>query len=425
MTEADGGTARQTGPRGRLALVAALAVAFAGFGLAQSGPETTMDGLIRVLSAPDTLITDYVELGGIGGAFVNAGLLALVAAAVFLISGAPVGGGAIGCLFMVLGAGLFGKNLVNVWPILLGVALHARRMEQPFSGHVTTAFFGCALAPVVSEILFSSRLEPWQSLPLAIAVGMGIGFVLPPVAARLFQAHAGYSLYNMGFTVGILGSVLVSVLVVYGLGPKPVFIWSTTKTDELAPFLLAAFAALAGLGLAMDRRALPRFRDLLRQPGRAPCDFLASHGEGAVLVNMGLLGLAATGYVLAVGGDINGPVTGAILSVAGFGACGKHLGNALPVVAGVWLASSIGPSGPGSPEMVLAALFGTALAPMAGSFGRGWGVVSGALLAAVTQSVGPMLGGISLYGTGFAAGFVAALLSPVAESLRQTSHLRR
>ncbi|WP_172329638.1 DUF1576 domain-containing protein [Mangrovicoccus sp. HB161399] len=404
----------------RLLLVCALAAGFIGWGLWLSGPEGSRDGLLAILAARDTLITDYVEMGGPGGAFLNAGLLVLIAAAVFRLSGAAVSGGAVACLFLVLGAGLFGKNLVNVWPILLGTALYAQWTRVPFASHVATAFFGCALAPVVSELLFSSHLELWQSFPLAMGTGVAAGFVLPPVAAQLFNAHAGMSLYNMGFTVGILGSVLVPLLLFYGVAPEPVFIWSTGYTRQIAPLLLAAFAAMPVIGLAIDRNALSRQRALLAETGRAPADFLAAHGDGAILASMGLLGLAATGYVLAVGGDINGPVTGAILSVAGFGGFGKHLRNILPVAAGVWLVATFGPSSPERPEMVLAALFGTALAPMAGCFGWAWGLAAGACLAAVTQSVGLILGGLSLYGTGFAAGFVAAILGPVAQALKDS-----
>ncbi|WP_138466766.1 DUF1576 domain-containing protein [Poseidonocella sp. HB161398] len=404
----------------RLALVAVLATAFLVFGLAVTGPEESWEGMIAILGARDTLITDYVELGGVGGAFLNAGLLTLAAVSIFRLSGAQVGGSALACLLMVLGAALFGKNLVNVWPILIGVELHARRTRTSFAAHAVTAFFGCALSPVVSELLFSSALPFWQSLPLSLGAGIAIGFVLPPAAAQLYHAHGGYSLYNMGFTAGVIGSVLVAVLLFYGFVPRPVFIWAEDQTWVLAPFLLASFAAMAAAGPLTDRGALRRYRALLREPGRAPSDFCALHGDGATLLNCGILGLVSTGYVLAVGGVLNGPVTGAILSVVGFGCFGKHLGNVLPVMAGVWLMSHLGGQSPARPELLLAALFGTALAPISGGFGWRWGILAGALHAAVAQSAGQLLGGLSLYGNGFAAGFVAAVLAPTARAMAES-----
>ena len=59
---------------------------------------------------------------------------------------------------LVLGFGLFGKNLLNVWGIVAGVGLYCRFKGEAFATHINTAFFGCALAPIFSEILFSTRL---------------------------------------------------------------------------------------------------------------------------------------------------------------------------------------------------------------------------------------------------------------------------
>ena len=244
----------------RLGLVAVLALAFTVFGLAMSGPTDTLDGLRTILFARDTLITDYVELGGIGAAFVNAGLLTLFAASVYWRCGAAVGGGSIACLMLVLGFALFGKNLLNVWPILGGVWLYARFRGEPFAAHLNVAFFGCALAPVTSEILFSTSLSPWTSVPLGIVTGLAMGFIMPPVAAQLFRAHNGYTLYNMGFTAGLIGTLVVAIYMSYGFVPVPVFIWATDQTMTLAPFLLACFAAMMVAGRLVDPGCWRRYR---------------------------------------------------------------------------------------------------------------------------------------------------------------------
>ena len=123
----------------------------------------------RILSSRDTLITDYMGLGGVGAALVHAGLLTLAALAVYWRSGAVIGGAAVACLWLVLGFGLFGKNLLNVWGIVAGVWLYARYKAEPFAKHINTAFFGTALAPIFSEILFSSAL----ALPDQPAAGRG------------------------------------------------------------------------------------------------------------------------------------------------------------------------------------------------------------------------------------------------------------
>lgn len=399
--------------RDRLLLIAGLAGLFIVYGLAVTGPAATLAGLKTILLARDMLLTDYVALGGIGAAFANAGLLTLICAAIYGRAGAPVGGASIACLLLVLGFGLFGKNLLNVWPILAGVSLYARFRGEPLAGHLNTAFFGFALSPVVSEVLFSSRLDLVVSLPLAGAVGLFMGFVMPPIAAQLFKAHEGYNLYNMGFTAGMVGTIVVALFLSYGFVPVPVFLWATDSTEALTPFLLALFSAMILLGRVLDPDSLHTFRAVLRESGQAPSDFAAKFGDGAVLVNMGALGVLSTAYVLAVGAPLNGATLGGILSVAGFAAFGKHPFNCAPIVAGVLLATLLKGADPAAPGLVLAALFATSLAPIAGRFGWHWGVVTGAIHVSVAQSVGGLHAGLNLYNNGFAAGIVATLVSAV------------
>jgi multisubunit Na+/H+ antiporter MnhE subunit len=158
---------------------------------------------------------------------------------------------------------------------------------------------------------------------------------------------------------------------------------------------------------------------VLREPGRSPTDFIAGAGFGATLVNMGLSGAVGLGYILAVGGDLNGPTIGALLSIVGFAAFGKHVRNIVPIMAGVFLASLIKPSwAAAEPGSLLAALFGTNLAPIAGTFGWYWGVVAGFVHSSAALSVGSIHGGLNLYNNGFAAGIVAAILVPVIVAIR-------
>lgn len=413
MTE-DALPAKTLSNQTRLLFVSFLSLAFIVFGLFVSGWEATLAGMENILFARDTLITDYVELGGVGAAFLNAGLLTIVAAGFYWATGANVGGGAIAAMMLVLGFALFGKNLLNVWPILAGVFIYSRFRGEPFGIHLNTAFFGCALAPVVSEVLFSTFLTPMVSIPLGVATGLSMGFVMPPIAAQLFKAHNGYSLYNMGFTAGLIGTLVVAIYISYGFVPEPVFIWSVDKTGVLAPFLMACFIVMILAGRIVDPECFGRYLDLLKRPGQSPSDFATDCGDGAVLINMGVLGVLSTGYVLVIGGDLNGPVIGALLSVVGFGAFGKHARNCAPVVAGVFLATVLKQADPTTPGVILAALFSTTLAPISGSFGWYWGVIAGVVHVSAAQTVGVLHGGLNLYNNGFAAGFVAAAISPVA-----------
>lgn len=405
--------------RALLGVVAIHAAAFIVLGLVAGPWDSLLAGLKAILTARDTLITDYLGVGGFGAAFLNAGLLTLLACLLYLGIGARVGGAALASLFLLLGFGLFGKNLLNCWPIVAGALLYGRLRGEAPGQHVTSAIFACALAPVVSEVLYSSTLHWTQSLPLALVTGLAVGFCLPPVAAQLFKVHQGYNLYNMGFAAGVLGTVLVAVYASFGLVPQPVSIWTRGHDGLLGPLLALLFVGQILAGFALDRGAFAGLCVILRASGQAPSDFLAQAGLGAVLVNMGLCGLMGLGYLLLIGGDINGPTIAGIFTIVGFAAFGKHPGNIWPPMFGIWLASLAKPLDATAPGFLLAALFGTTLAPIAGRFGWHWGLTAGFLHASVALATTATHGGLNLYNNGFAAGMVAAVLVPVILALKR------
>jgi hypothetical protein len=401
-----------------LATVAACATAFVLFGFLVDSPAEIGSGLAAILLSRDVLLTDYFGVGGIGAGCVSAGLVTLASCFVYRIAGAKITGASVAALFLVLGFGLFGKNLLNVWGIVAGVWLYSRFRGQPFVTNINVAFFGVALAPIFSEILFSSSLPPSVRVPLAIVTTLVIGFVLPPAAAQLAKAHMGFSLYNMGFTAGLVGTLVVALYRSYGFVADPVFVWTTGNDVLLGTFLGTLFAAMIVAGFALDRAALRGVKVVLRTSGQAPTDFLALAGLGPTLVNMGLCGAIAMLYILCIGGDLNGPVIGAILTIVGFAAYGKHPRNIVPIIAGVFLGSIAKPWGIDDPSIQLAALFGTTLAPIAGRFGWQWGLVAGFVHSSAALTTGPMHAGLNLYNNGLAAGIVAAVLVPVIIAIR-------
>lgn len=396
-----------------LAIVASFAVAFLVCGLISDRPSAIALGIVAILRSRDTLVTDYFEIAGVGGALVHAGLLTLLACSLYRLLNVPIGGSALACLFLLLGFGLFGKNLLNVWFIVGGVWLYARVAKEPFVKHINAAFFGAALAPVVTEILFSTLVPASLRVPLAVAGGLLISFILSPVAAQLAKAHSGFALYNIGFAAGVIGILVVALLSSYGIVPQPVMLWTTGPHPLCTGLVAAIFTAMPLLGLCNDRGAIRHLRPMWHSSGQAPSDYIARYGLAATLINMGLSGWLALLYILAIGGDINGPVIAGLLSVAGFGAFGKHPCNIAPIVLGVFLGSLTKAWNLADPSVQLSALFATNLAPIAGRFGWGWGIVAGYIHSSVALLVFPFHGGLNLYNNGFAAGIVATTLVPV------------
>ena len=139
---------------------------------------------------------------------------------------------------------------------------------------------------------------------------------------------------------------------------------------------------------------------------------------GATLLNMGLLGLIGSAYVALVKGDFNGPVLGGLLTLIGFGAFGKHLRNTAFVVAGIFTSTLLFAKPLNAPGPLLAFLFGTTLAPLAGEFGPFVGFVAGFLHLVLVQQTAAWHGGLDLYNNGFAGGLTAAFLVALIEWYR-------
>ncbi len=124
------------------------------------------------------------------------------------------------------------------------------------------------------------------------------------------------------------------------------------------------------LGLIFNRFRRSSYKKLLQHSGRLVTDFVFLNGFGVSLINMALLGYLSLGYIILVGGQINGPTIGGIFTVVGFGAFGKHINNVWPILTGVFLSSLLKVWDVSSTGAVLAALFGTTLAPIAGAYGH-------------------------------------------------------
>jgi hypothetical protein len=103
----------------------------------------------------------------------------------------------------------------------------------------------------------------------------------------------------------------------------------------------------------------------------------------------------------------------------GFGAFGKHLRNVAPIFLGGLLAAFIGKENPGIDNYIVAMLFSTSLAPIAGQYGLIWGAIAGVLHVNLASHTAYLSGGMNLYANGFAAGFVAMFLLPVITIFRK------
>lgn len=375
-------------------------------------------GIITIIKEPDLLITDYIAIGGIGGALVNASLLTFMCIAIVYFLGLDMDGHTITSIFLMMGFSLFGKNILNIWSILAGVWCYSRYHKSPLANYIYVGFYGTSLSPIITQVLQLDVIPSALRFPLSILIGVVIGFVLPPLSTHLFYTHKGYSLYNVGFSAGIIATIIVSLFKSFGIEPESRLIWSSGNNRLFAILLFTFFLLMIILGLHHSKRAFPEYLEILKSSGIGGTDYVVSDGFSAALVNMGVNGIVSTGFLLLIGGDLNGPTIGGIFSIVGFGATGKHLRNILPVMIGVWLGGLTKVWNITDPSPILALLFSTTLAPIAGEFGVFAGILAGYLHVSVALNVGLLAGGMNLYNNGFAGGIIAAFLVPIIQSIR-------
>lgn len=395
---------------GLLLFAAVLAAA----GLLLDAPQNVLPGLRKIIVTEDTLITDYIEIAGLGAAFVNAALILAFSVGILALSKDVVNGFTIAECGLMVGFALFGKNIANIWPIILGAWLYAKYRREPFSKYAGVALLATALSPMVSFLCLYRISMPF--IIWGVLTGVFVGFVLPSLSAYTFRIQNGMNIYNMGFACGILALATVPLIRATGAQMGTVLHWATGYNLWLGMLLGGICAAFILLGtFACGVRPGDAWRGygrLLKATGRAPSDFLRMFDSAPVLINMGIDGLLATAYILLIGGDLNGPTLGAIFTVIGFSAYGKHARNIVPVMSGVVLGSFLMQWELHDPAIQLAGLFCTALAPISGHFGWPYGVLAGLLHSCIVLYAGSPVSGLNLYNNGFAAGLLAIVLYP-------------
>lgn len=386
------------------------------FGLIAGGlwhPIELYKSLVRIVIVPDYLLTDYIEIGSISGAFVNSGILMVVFTWLLQFLRLPVSGLSFACVLTVGGFALFGKNIFNVWPILIGVFLYSKYKREPFARYIYVSYFGTAISPLVTQLAFFLPVSGMKQVILSYIVAIVIGFFLTDLAAHFLTTHKGYNLYNVGFTCGMIGMIAAAFMRTYGYEIPSRKVWSSGNNFLLSIFMFLIFFLLTYFGWKLNNKSFKNYKRLMKHSGKLVSDFIILEGFPITLINMGILGFIMTLYVLLTGSQLNGPTIGGIMTVVGFAAFGKHPKNVLPILIGVTISAVTNKYTLSEPNNILAALFGTTLAPIAGEFGPIWGIIAGFVHTAVVNNVGFLHGGLNLYNNGFAGGLVAMFLVPL------------
>lgn len=393
-----------------------LAAGLVGMWHEKQGVLSVLRGLWVIVVSRDALITDYFELAGYGAGFVNATLVMAMGILMLHHEKVKYTGLTMAAVFISVGYALWGKNPINMLPILFGSFLYAKAHRARMGRYIYTALFGTSLSPLVTELVFILPFSRTVNLLIAVAVGILIGFILPSLSMHTASMHMGYNLFNVGFSAGILAFVMVCILRSFGIDCEAVMLWRGESPRWIVLGLYGYFLLTYLYGLYLSGWDVKGILEVWKHPGRAVADFVLMEGVGRTLMNMGMVGAGAATYICLIGGDFSGPVVGAVLTAFGFAAFGAHLKNYPPVLLGVFLSTLVSQFTATTPGMQLAAVFAVGLSPITGRFGMAAGVIAGMLHAAIVMCTSQMYGGLNLYNNGFSAGWVAIIMVPALES---------
>jgi hypothetical protein len=388
-------------------------------GLYDSGLKQSLRGFLALQLHPARLINDFVEIAGIGGAFLNASIVGFCGLLLIHLSGIPLSGPTFAAILTMTGFGLFGKTPLNIFPIVLGVFISAKLVNKSFKEYLMIALFGTALGPLVSTLAWELGFPMVPALATAIAGGIFTGFFLPSIAFSMLHLHQGYNLYNMGLTCGFFGLFASAIIKGLGHSYSTVTFWYTGTSATLSYLIPAISLFLIVNGVSSGgKKSFKNLKKIFKIPGRLPSDFVDLVSVSGTLLNSGLIGLFGSLYIIIIDAPFNGPVIGGLLTIMGFGAFGTHLKNSWPVVTGVILATVVSGNPLNAPGPVLAAIFSTTLAPIAGEFGVLTGILAGFIHLLMVLQTGSWNGGMNLYNNGFAGGLTAALIISVIQWYR-------
>ena len=373
-------------------------------------------GLKNIINAPGVLISDYMVIGGIGPALVNASLVALTGYLILVINNMNFIGISIASIFTLMGFGLLGKNIFSIFPLILGVYFYSKFKKDSFDNYVYIALFSTTLSPFVTQSIFGFGWSP----VVGVSLGIIAGILVAPMANFTVIFHKGYCLYNVGFAAGLTGFFIMSILRGFGYESTSVSIWGTEFDSFIKPFIIILSLSMIILGLVLGEYKKRNHRNIIKTTGIPLTDYVTEAGFSETLVNMGLVGLIGVLYIILVGSSFNGPTLGGIFTMMGFAAYGKHPLNVIPIMFGVWLGTVLSVYDTLAPGSMLAALFGTALAPITGRYGSLAGILAGYIHLHIVSVVGSLHGGLNLYNNGFAAGFVALFFVSLMRGIKET-----
>lgn len=382
-------------------------------------PKEIFVGYKNILLSSSILTTDYIAIGTLGGALVNAASILILNLVILRLLNLRMSGLIYAALYMILGFSFFGKNILNSLPIYIGIYLYAFINKIPVKNLVISLLFSSGISPLVSYLIFGFDLAYYISIPLGIGAGIVAGLMVPAISSHTIKFHQGYNLFNVGFSLGIISLAFNGVLRAFNLRASEISILS--NDHNLFLYLFVAILALVLLiaGIILNPKSFKMIPDLYKRSGRLVSDYIRDYGVSIVMINQASLLTFEILICLIFKIKLNGAIFGTILAVSGFAGAGLHLKNTSFVMLGAILMCLITKTNITSTSIIIGILFSAGVAPIAGRYGIVAGIIVGMLHIAILPLCRSFQGGYDLYNNGFCAGFVACILIAIIEAFKK------
>ncbi len=440
-----------------LSFLAAVPVAMR---VTDTNTDTLLQNLFRICTSPSKLVTDYFAVGCLASTLLNAGICGLACNFLILISGTRASSTTFAAYILVIAHCFYGLNLINMWPPFVGVIIYCLVTKNPLRKNLHVAMFATALAPFISDFLFSYPLGVYVNvlgvnvnivgIAMSVLFGFGSGFLVPALLPGTTAMHRGYNMYKAGLALGMFGIFVYCFLYqTLGIEPAAAVVEENAQHPEgvgqvywgfMNIFFIILFSVCELLGFFLNKCSFRNYRQLLGCTGYG-LDFADKFGMPVCFINFGVYGFCILAYLnlvfllpeifpfLPAGVGFTGPTVGVTFAALTFSADGQHPKNVAPIALGYTILFAITcgicavnaldiPWTLSTQAYINGLAFATGLCPIAGKYGWKWGVVAGLVSAIICTSTAAMHGGFVLYNGGFNAGLTALILIPVLDFYR-------
>ena len=399
------------------------------------------EGLVRILNSPTKAATNFFSVGGYAATFMNMGLVGLICTWLYCIPGRQANNAATLVTLLTVGFGSWGIHILNIWPTILGVALHCVVKGEKLGSRTNAMLFSTGLAPFMSELMVrypypeTVGIHP-SGVALALMVGVFVGYYLPAGLDNSPKIHKGFALYSAALPIGMTAFLLNGFLYKAMGVPVPDAVSDLSVADPSIcnTFCIVLFVGFIVVALLMGCSPKHYIQSILSP--QHVVHFGAAFGNAAMLMNAGVFGLFILGYFNFVGAEFNGIVFGSVFCMLSTCNSGSHPLNAIPILMGYAFAEfffqTMTPFSGGevthllrSQSLIVGICYANGLSPIAHEYGWRYGILVAAMHFCMVTTTPQLHGGMCLYNGGFTAALVCLLILPGMERHFRTKHERR